>query len=187
MPAISSQGQSPEDRAINLASKYVPPESTAPIEDTIKQWLKAKKGILRVHGWNAKKIDDQTYLVGYTYDEGPGSSSGGWVFEVNLNAEIVREVIGDPQLEQKYGEWAREREEKQNQHSESSFGLGEFSVFLWLLLLGVITIPLPAARILRRAGRSPGWALLCFIPILAWIGLWVFSFVRWPALDKKAT
>ncbi len=67
--------QAPEDRAISLARKYVPPESTAPIEDSIKQWLKAKKGVLRVYGWNAKKIDDQTQLVGCTYDEGPGSRS----------------------------------------------------------------------------------------------------------------
>ncbi len=95
-------------------------------------------------------------------------------------------VIGNPQLEQKYGDWAREQQDKPIQQSKPTLGLGEFSVFHWLLLLAVISIPLPAARILRRAGCSPGWSLPCFIPILAWISLWVFSFVRWPALDRKA-
>ena len=181
---VHSWRKSPEERAIDLARKYVPPEGTAPIEDNIKQWLMAKKGILRVDGWNAKRIDDQTYVAGYTYDEGPNSTAAGWVFEVNLNAEIVRPVIGDAQLEQRYADWAKQRKELEAKDSESS-SLGDFSWIHWVLAFALISTPLPVARILRRAGRSPAWAFFCFMPVLGWIGLWVFSFTNWPALNKK--
>lgn len=95
----------PEDEAIGFAN-------TSEMADTIKKWLQAKKGPLRVQGWNAKKIDDQTYLVGYSYDEGPGTKATGWIFEVNLKAQIVRDVVGDTDLEKKYAGWAQSLEKK---------------------------------------------------------------------------
>jgi hypothetical protein len=104
--------QTPEEQAISLANLYTLPGNTSVMRDSIKQWLQAKKGLLRVYGWNAKKIDDQTYLVGYTYDEGPGSSGGGWVFEVNLKEDIVRNVTGDADLEKRYADWAQKSGEK---------------------------------------------------------------------------
>jgi len=39
---------------------------------------------------------------------------------------------------------------------------------------------IPAGLSLKRAGFSPWWALLCFFPIFAVIGLWVLAFSRWP-------
>lgn len=39
---------------------------------------------------------------------------------------------------------------------------------------------IPAALILKRLGKSPAWAILCYIPVLAILGLWVLAFIRWP-------
>ena len=35
---------------------------------------------------------------------------------------------------------------------------------------------IPAALVLKRLGRHPAWALLCYVPILALVGLWVLAF-----------
>jgi hypothetical protein len=37
----------------------------------------------------------------------------------------------------------------------------------------------PAAMVLKRTGHSPWWALLCFIPVAALLGLWVMAFTSW--------
>jgi len=97
----------PEEEAITLAKVYSPPGTSSSTADTIHNWLEAKKGTLRIYGWKARKVDDQTYLVGYTFDEGPGTNVGGWVFEVNLEAGFVRSVKGDQELEKKYADWAQ--------------------------------------------------------------------------------
>jgi hypothetical protein len=108
------KAQTPEEQAISLAKIHRMPGNTNSMDQTIKDWLQSEKGLLRIYGWKAKRVDDQTYLVGYTYDEGPGSSGGGWVFEVNLKAEIVRNVIGDADLEKKYVDWVQSLEKKSN-------------------------------------------------------------------------
>jgi hypothetical protein len=49
------------------------------------------------------------------------------------------------------------------------FGIVYFFVVFW-----------PVIRIMRCIGRSGWWSLL----ILAWpIGLWLFAYTRWPAID----
>ncbi len=39
---------------------------------------------------------------------------------------------------------------------------------------------IPAGMILKRLGFSSWWALMCFVPVLALIGLWLLAFVKWP-------
>jgi uncharacterized membrane protein YhaH (DUF805 family) len=54
-----------------------------------------------------------------------------------------------------------------------------------LLALAALAIPiLMAARVLRRAGFSRWWALLVLVPVVNLIGLWLFAYVRWPAIDR---
>lgn len=38
---------------------------------------------------------------------------------------------------------------------------------------------IPAGMVLKRTGHSIWWALLCFIPIAALVGLWVLALTRW--------
>ena len=44
---------------------------------------------------------------------------------------------------------------------------------------------IPAGLVLKRTGHSMWWALLCFIPITALIGLWVLALTRWTPLGSK--
>ena len=46
-----------------------------------------------------------------------------------------------------------------------------------LLILGVVLLlfAIPTGMLLKRSGRNPLWALLCFVPALALIGLWVLA------------
>ena len=52
---------------------------------------------------------------------------------------------------------------------------------LVILTLVEVLFAIPAARVLKRTGHSPWWALLCLIPIFALLGLWVLAFTSWPA------
>jgi hypothetical protein len=110
IPPSKSSPLSPEDEAIALVRSdlFILPSAVSPstTENSIRDALGHKKGTLRIHGWRARKIDDQTYLVGYVYDEGPNSQVNGWLFEVNRTANIVRNVVGDPDLEKKYADWS---------------------------------------------------------------------------------
>ena len=38
---------------------------------------------------------------------------------------------------------------------------------------------IPAGIVLKRIGHSIWWALLCFIPLAALVGLWVLAFTKW--------
>ncbi|WP_431824629.1 hypothetical protein [Burkholderia sp. F1] len=43
----------------------------------------------------------------------------------------------------------------------------------------------PYVRIVRRTGHSGWWVLTMIVPILNFVMLWVFAFVRWPAVDDQ--
>lgn len=64
--------------------------------------------------------------------------------------------------------------------------MGSLSIWNWLIVFLFSLIFLyPYARIIRRAGFSPWWVLVAFVPLLNLIMIWVFAFVQWPALEKK--
>ena len=46
-----------------------------------------------------------------------------------------------------------------------------------LIILGVVLLlfAIPTGMLLKRSGRNPLWALLCFVPALALVGLWVLA------------
>lgn len=50
---------------------------------------------------------------------------------------------------------------------------------LIVMTVGEALFAVPAAMVLKRTGHSPWWALLCFIPVLALLGLWVLAFTAW--------
>ena len=93
--------QSPEEKAIELAKNSYALGGDLTADAQIKSWLQDQKGTLKVYGWKTRKIDEQTYLVSYTFDKGKGRI--GYFFEVNLMADIVRRVSGNANLEKKYG------------------------------------------------------------------------------------
>jgi hypothetical protein len=63
--------------------------------------------------------------------------------------------------------------------------LGVYWLSYWIFFLVVMAILfVPVVKILRRTGHSGWWVLLYFVPIANIIGLWVFAFAHWPALDR---
>ncbi|KVL97451.1 hypothetical protein [Burkholderia stagnalis] len=61
-----------------------------------------------------------------------------------------------------------------------------FSALKLLVMLVIIAICIyPYVRIVRRIGHSGWWVLTMAVPILNFIMLWVFAFVRWPAVDDQ--
>ena len=93
--------QAPEQEAIWLANlNGINPAGDPTVEFYASGIFRNLKGPLRVEGWKAKRLDDQTYIVSYVYDLGipPDIRTAGWVFEVNIQAHIVRDVMKDPEL-----------------------------------------------------------------------------------------
>ena len=64
-----------------------------------------------------------------------------------------------------------------NWASMTSFGLAHWISFIAMAIL----VLYPLGRILWRAGFSPFWSLLVFVPIVNLIALWVFAFSEWEA------
>lgn len=56
--------------------------------------------------------------------------------------------------------------------------MGSLSIFHWIVFLVVIAMPFPIAKILKRDGRNPFWALLYFVPIVNVVALWVWAYVN---------
>ncbi len=90
---VFSQKNGSEKRAIELAKNSH--------EKEIRDFLSRQKGSLKVIGWKGKRIENNTYFVSFTYDMGAGEV--GYFYEVILHGKIVRRIIGDTELEKKYG------------------------------------------------------------------------------------
>ncbi len=55
---------------------------------------------------------------------------------------------------------------------------------LGALILSIIILAVPVARILHRIGFSMVWTILVFIPLINLVFLWVLAYVEWPVDDK---
>ena len=51
--------------------------------------------------------------------------------------------------------------------------------FLIKIMVVEALFAIPAGLVLKRIGYSMWWALLCFIPVAALVGLWILAFTRW--------
>lgn len=49
------------------------------------------------------------------------------------------------------------------------------------LIIALVLFAIPAGVVLKRIGFSPWWGLLCLVPILALLGLWIMAFIPWSA------
>ena len=111
-PAPTVPVEDPKTKAIRLAKEahslvagkfYAgkPDPEVLTNEFQIRTQLSTIKGDLQIIGWQATKYDVDTYLVTYTFMQ--NYEVHGWPFEVKLSAELVRFVVGDPELEKLYG------------------------------------------------------------------------------------
>jgi uncharacterized membrane protein YhaH (DUF805 family) len=63
---------------------------------------------------------------------------------------------------------------------------GLFSPGDVLVLIAVFAfISFPVVRILQRTGRSGWWVIVFMTPALTFFALYVFAFIRWPAIDGE--
>jgi hypothetical protein len=61
------------------------------------------------------------------------------------------------------------------------YGLGMREL---VIVVAVAAIIWPYCRVVSRAGYSPWLGLLIIVPLVNVIALWVFAYVRWPALPE---
>jgi hypothetical protein len=92
---------SPQQMAQRKANEDALGSPRQPNETQIQQMMQRVKGTIHVNGWQARRVDDQIFLVTFSYSN--ASETLGWAFEVNLPANLVRLVEGDPELQRKYG------------------------------------------------------------------------------------
>jgi uncharacterized membrane protein YhaH (DUF805 family) len=65
------------------------------------------------------------------------------------------------------------------------FGLGLPELIVITAILLFLCIPAYfVARILNKAGFSGWYSLLCLLPVINVICLWVFAFIEWP-IEKR--
>ncbi|MGE0254788.1 MAG: hypothetical protein AB7N54_03440 [Alphaproteobacteria bacterium] len=65
--------------------------------------------------------------------------------------------------------------------------MGTFSIWHgFIVVFYFVLILVPAATVLRKAGRSGWWALVFIVPVVNVVALWIFAFSRWPALGAAA-
>ena len=64
--------------------------------------------------------------------------------------------------------------------------MGGFSLWHWLILIvWLIVLGYPVARILRRTGHSTWWVIAFLIPLNNLVSLWVLAFARWPRVPER--
>ena len=63
-----------------------------------------------------------------------------------------------------------------------SFGLWQILIFLIMIAVFMI----PYVKIIKKAGYSGWWVLVMLVPIVNFVMLWVFAFVRWPVEERAA-
>lgn len=52
--------------------------------------------------------------------------------------------------------------------------------FMTAVAIAELLLAIPVGVILKRAGFSPLWAILAFVPALGIPALWLLAFIRWP-------
>ncbi len=101
-PAFLTKQKSLEESAIWLAKNgytlgLYPTDNESGIRNAIKKII----GPLNIIGWQAQQVDEQTFVVTYSYEKGEEVRS--WAFEVKPKERLVRNIIGDSALENMYG------------------------------------------------------------------------------------
>jgi hypothetical protein len=57
---------------------------------------------------------------------------------------------------------------------------------LVIVVIALVVIIWPWARIVSKAGYSPWLALVFLVPFVNLIALWIFAYSSWPALNAKS-
>lgn len=100
VPANINLSERTEENAIGLVKKSHVLDRFFDVDTMMKKWTDDNSGKLQFIGWKTKKIDEQTYLVGYTASDGLVTS--GFYFDVDFSTGNVRHLANYPELQKKY-------------------------------------------------------------------------------------
>jgi predicted PurR-regulated permease PerM len=64
--------------------------------------------------------------------------------------------------------------------------MGDGGISIWQLVIAILVMGYiwPVTRILHKAGFSRWWAIAMYIPLVNLFVIYVFAFVKWPAIDE---
>jgi hypothetical protein len=65
-----------------------------------------------------------------------------------------------------------------------TIGFGEVVIVVVVLAMVLPTV-WASSLVVKKAGFSRGWALLLLVPLVNLVAIWIFAFIRWPALSRK--
>jgi predicted Zn finger-like uncharacterized protein len=107
-PASMSEGASPsagpavttEEEAIELVKRSDALLKRTSVESLVKLWTEKNAANYKIVGWQAKKTDDQKYLVSYIALD--GDMPKGFYFELNAQSGVVADLARHPELQKKY-------------------------------------------------------------------------------------
>lgn len=104
IPIEPTKEETLEERAISLAKEAWTLSSDPYLGNDfeIRNAVEKIRGNLKIIGWQARQVDEQTFVVTYSFKNGDGVVSC-WAFEVKPKEDFVRNILGDALLEKKYG------------------------------------------------------------------------------------
>ncbi len=93
--------KSPENAAIKMVkdSYVLDNRNKIKTKHLIRNQIDTLRDNFKVNGWNAERVDEQTYLVNYTYEK--NKKKHGWYFETNLFKHIIQYTGKDQKLIEK--------------------------------------------------------------------------------------
>ena len=71
------------------------------VDSVVQKWTNENSSKFRFLDWQAKKMDDKTYLVSYIASD--GLATKGFYFDVNVDTGDIKDIKKHPELQQKYG------------------------------------------------------------------------------------
>ncbi len=100
VPEEEMASSTPEEKAVGMVKGSDALLKMTSVDSIVNKWTQDNAGKYKVVGWQAKKIDDQQYLVSYTALD--GGMPKGFYFVANLQSGVVEDLARNPELQKKY-------------------------------------------------------------------------------------
>jgi predicted Zn finger-like uncharacterized protein len=100
VPADEDFSATPEEKAVAMVKKSDVLLKMTTVESIVDKWAKDNAAKYKIVGWQAKKIEEQQYLVSYTAME--GDKPKGFYFIADIQNGTVEDLAHKPELQKKY-------------------------------------------------------------------------------------
>jgi len=89
-----------EEKAIEIVKRSEALLTRTSVDSIVRKWTEENAAKYKIVGWQAKKMDEQKYLVSYTALE--GDVPKGFYFELDVQSGVVKDFAKNPELRKKY-------------------------------------------------------------------------------------